>query len=82
MPDTAEFPAPKVGAAPDFQRSPFIAFWETTRSCDLACAHCRADACTEPDPAELTVEGVLINVIDADVICSVPPVTAGPDAQW
>ncbi len=55
MSHTAEIPAPSVGVAPDFQRSPFIAFWETTRSCDLACRHCRADACTEPDPAELSV---------------------------
>jgi len=55
MSSTAEFPAPSIGTAPDFERSPFIAFWETTRSCDLACRHCRADACTDRDPGELTL---------------------------
>ncbi len=31
--------------------------WEVTRSCNLACKHCRAEACLEPYPGELsTVE--------------------------
>ena len=28
----------------DFNTSPFVAIWETTRACDLACVHCRAAA--------------------------------------
>jgi AdoMet-dependent heme synthase len=28
--------------------------WEMTRACNLACVHCRASACSEPDPEELT----------------------------
>jgi radical SAM protein len=33
-------------------------YWETTRACDLACRHCRAEAVPERDPAELsTAEG-------------------------
>lgn len=36
---------------------PFIVFWEVTRACGLACAHCRADAISHRDPRELsTVE--------------------------
>lgn len=38
----------------DFGRSPMVAFYETTRACDLRCAHCRADAQHWCDPRELT----------------------------
>ena len=38
----------------DFDSAPFIAIWETTQACDLACRHCRASAQPERDPAELT----------------------------
>lgn len=41
-----------VGAR--FDAAPFMAFWETTRACDLVCAHCRADAQAERDEDELT----------------------------
>jgi radical SAM protein len=37
-----------------YARSPFIAIWETTRACALACVHCRAEAIPRRDPAELT----------------------------
>jgi AdoMet-dependent heme synthase len=30
--------------------------WEMTRACNLACVHCRAGACPEADPDELTTE--------------------------
>jgi len=39
-----------------FDRSPFIAIWETTRACALACVHCRAEAMPRRDPDELTTE--------------------------
>jgi len=29
-------------------------YWETTRACDLACRHCRAEAAPHADPNELT----------------------------
>jgi radical SAM protein len=38
----------------DFDHSPMIAFYETTRACDLACKHCRADAQRNCDPNELS----------------------------
>lgn len=30
--------------------------WEMTRACNLACVHCRAGACPEADPEQLTTE--------------------------
>jgi radical SAM protein len=38
----------------DFARAPFLVIWETTRACDLACKHCRAEAILSRDPLELT----------------------------
>jgi radical SAM protein len=37
-----------------YARAPFIAVWETTRACALACVHCRARAIPHRDPGELT----------------------------
>lgn len=47
----------------DFDHAPALVFWETTRSCQLACRHCRAEAQRQPAPGELsTAEGFrLIN---------------------
>ena len=42
----------------DFSKAPLLVIWETTRSCALACAHCRANADATRDPKELsTAEG-------------------------
>ncbi len=30
--------------------------WEMTQACNLACVHCRAGACPDPDPDELTLD--------------------------
>ena len=40
----------------DFDVNPFMAFWETTRACQLSCQHCRAEAQPERNPRELTTE--------------------------
>ncbi len=40
----------------DFVKSPFLVFYEITRACDLACAHCRACAQPQRHPHELTPE--------------------------
>ena len=37
----------------DFAQSPFVVIWETTRACDLACRHCRAEAVPYRRPDEL-----------------------------
>ena len=40
----------------DFDQAPFLVIWETTRACDLACKHCRAEAIPDRDPRELTTD--------------------------
>jgi len=40
----------------DFKQRPFTVVWETTRACDLACVHCRAEANPQRSRAELTFE--------------------------
>ena len=43
----------------NFSERPFLVIWETTRACDLACVHCRAEAEPNPKPDELTHEEAL-----------------------
>jgi AdoMet-dependent heme synthase len=38
----------------DFNKRPFTVVWETTRACDLACLHCRAEANPQRSAGELT----------------------------
>ncbi len=40
----------------DFDERPFIAIWEVTQACDLACVHCRASAQPERHPLELSTQ--------------------------
>ena len=40
----------------DFNQNPFVAIWEMTRACDLACVHCRAAAQSKRSQFELTTE--------------------------
>lgn len=40
----------------DVAERPFIVIWEITRACDLACAHCRAEAMPLRNPSELSTE--------------------------
>ncbi len=40
----------------DFAKSPFVVIWETTRACDLACRHCRAEAVPYRSPDELSTD--------------------------
>ncbi len=40
----------------DFDERPFLAIWEVTQACDLACVHCRASAQPNRHPMELTTE--------------------------
>lgn len=46
-------------APPSFDQAPFLVIWEVTRACGLACKHCRAEAQSQRDAAELTTgEGI------------------------
>ncbi len=40
----------------DFNERPFIAIWEVTQACDLACVHCRASAQPDRNPLELSTD--------------------------
>ena len=40
----------------DFDQRPFVAIWETTQACDLACVHCRACAQPARSALELSTE--------------------------
>ena len=40
----------------DYDESPFLAIWEITQSCDLACKHCRAAAQPLPHPDQLSTD--------------------------
>lgn len=48
-------PLPRLSGI-DFDKTPFVAIWETTRACALACRHCRAEAIPNALPGELTTE--------------------------
>lgn len=40
----------------DYDKAPLLVIWESTRSCALACKHCRAAAMMGRDPDELSTE--------------------------
>ena len=40
----------------NFDERPFVAIWEVTQACDLACVHCRASAQATRNPLELSTE--------------------------
>ncbi len=54
IPVSSARPTPPSRA--DFAHSPLVVFYELTRACDLACRHCRADAQTRRNPAELSTD--------------------------
>lgn len=55
----------------DFDDRPFIAIWETTQACDLACVHCRACAQPSRSPDELTTTEAM-RLIDEIAAMAVP----------
>ncbi len=40
----------------DSNHAPLLVIWEVTRSCELACLHCRAEAIHKRDPLELSLD--------------------------
>jgi len=54
-----------------FDESPYIAIWETTRACDLACLHCRAAAIKWRHPLELSTQES-VQLIDQVARCGNP----------
>lgn len=56
----------------DFDERPFTIAWEVTRSCALACVHCRAEAQPNRHPDELTTDEAK-HVVD-ELVDLAPPV--------
>ncbi len=54
-----------------YAERPYIAIWEVTRACDLACVHCRASAESKRYPGELNTQQAL-NLINQVADWSVP----------
>ena len=62
-----EAPAKPELLAVDLNERPFTVAWEITRSCALACLHCRAEAQPRRDPEELSTDearGVIDQLVD------------------
>ena len=57
----------------DFERTPFLVIWETTRACALACVHCRADAIPCRDPGELTTDEGFVLIDQIRTLGTPPP---------
>ena len=55
----------------DYDRAPFLAIWETTQACDLACKHCRASAQPLAHANQLTTAEAE-NLIDQIAALQVP----------
>ena len=55
----------------DYDRAPFLAIWETTQACDLACKHCRASAQPLSHPSQLNTAEAK-NLIDQIADLQVP----------
>ena len=55
----------------DLNETPFIAIWETTQACDLACVHCRACAQPQRSTEELSTEEAF-RLIDEIAAMAVP----------
>jgi MoaA/NifB/PqqE/SkfB family radical SAM enzyme len=47
---------PSAYTPEDFAHSPFVVFYEVTRTCDLLCKHCHACAQPRRHPRELSTE--------------------------
>ncbi len=62
--------------------APNVIAWESTRACNFACVHCRAQAQKQPDPNQLTTQEAL-NLVDqiADLCKPVLIISGGDPLQ-
>ena len=60
-----------------YPQAPRNVYWETTRACDLACRHCRADAHPERDPRELSTGDAMALMRDVSRMGSLLILTGG-----
>jgi MoaA/NifB/PqqE/SkfB family radical SAM enzyme len=57
-----------------FDSAPVRVYWEITRACSLACAHCRAEAAPHADPREIAGPAALRILQDLATACPLPHV--------
>ena len=61
-------------AGVNFEQAPILLFWETTKACGLACAHCRAEAIAQPQPGQLSTEQGMALIDDLQAFTPRSPV--------
>lgn len=59
--------------------APRVIAWESTRACNFACVHCRAEAQKEPDPKQLTTQEALNLVDQIAALCKPIFIISGGD---
>ena len=59
--------------------APRVVAWESTRACNFACGHCRAEAQKEPDPNQLTTTEALKLVDQIAQLCKPVFIISGGD---
>jgi MoaA/NifB/PqqE/SkfB family radical SAM enzyme len=62
-----------------FDIAPRRIYWELTRACDLACAHCRASASPSTDPRELTTPEIFRVIEDVAAVSAPSIIFTGGD---
>lgn len=81
-PSVARVPERRGRPSTPFDTRPFLAIWEVTQACDLACVHCRACAVSSRSPDELsTSEGEALLDTLADMGVPLVVLTGGDPAQ-
>src|SRR5208283_875378 len=59
--------------------APRVVAWESTRACNFACVHCRAEAQKEPDPKQLATQEALSLVDQISELCKPVFIISGGD---
>lgn len=59
--------------------TPRVVAWESTRACNFACIHCRAQAQKQADPNQLTTEEALCLMDDIAELCKPVLIISGGD---
>ncbi|MBI4539931.1 MAG: radical SAM protein [Gemmatimonadetes bacterium] len=58
----------------NYDDAPLVLTWEITQACDLKCIHCRAEACPDRDPGELSTEAAAAVIDRIAAFAPNPPI--------
>ena len=70
---------PNLESSETHQIAPRVVAWESTRACNFACVHCRAEAQKSPDPSQLTTKEALSLVEQIAEFCKPVFIISGGD---